>query len=169
MNTSNTDWTALQQAEDMAYFRADLCLYSPESYTLDEKRDICNEMVSSSKAILDAMREDFQAYPPEFRSKLRTAGYKDHDSTFCRPRSKPHRPVMHGAPTTRAPCQSLAQDHSQPSSAMRLRMDSLPSMCIILELYTTRSMTASASAPSPMRSCQPDGPYCEQSISDPLR
>ena len=100
---------------------------------------------------------------------LRTAGYKDHDSTFCRPRSKPHRPVMHGAPTTRAPCQSLAQDHSQPSSAMRLRMDSLPSMCIILELYTTRSMTASASAPSPMRSCQPDGPYCEQSISDPLR
>lgn len=102
-------------------------------------------------------------------SQLRTAGYKDHDSTFCRPRSKPHRPVMHGAPTTRAPCQSLAQDHSQPSSAMRLRMDSLPSMCIILELYTTRSMTASASAPSPMRSCQPDGPYCEQSISDPLR
>ena len=100
---------------------------------------------------------------------VRTAGYKDHDSTFCRPRSKPHRPVMHGAPTTRAPCQSLAQDHSQPSSAMRLRMDSLPSMCIILELYTTRSMTASASAPSPMRSCQPDGPYCEQSISDPLR
>ena len=47
MNTSNTDWTALQQAEDMAYFRADLCLYSPESYTLDAKRDICNEMVSN--------------------------------------------------------------------------------------------------------------------------
>lgn len=26
----------------MAYFRADLCLHSPESYTPDEKRDICN-------------------------------------------------------------------------------------------------------------------------------
>lgn len=35
-------WTEFQQAEDMAYFKADLCLYSPESYSLDEKRDICN-------------------------------------------------------------------------------------------------------------------------------
>ena len=69
MNTSNTDWTALQQAEDMAYFRADLCLYSPESYTLDAKRDICNEMVSSSKAILDAMRADFEQLPAGARSK----------------------------------------------------------------------------------------------------
>ena len=32
----------------MAYFRADLCLYSPESYTLEEKRDICNDMMSTS-------------------------------------------------------------------------------------------------------------------------
>ncbi len=24
-NASDTDWTALQQAEDMAYFKADLC------------------------------------------------------------------------------------------------------------------------------------------------
>lgn len=54
----------------MAYFRADLCLYSPESYTLEEKRDICNEMMGSSKAILDAMRADFEQLPPEARSKL---------------------------------------------------------------------------------------------------
>ena len=65
-------WTELQRAEDMAYFKADLCLYSPESYSLDEKRDICNEMISSSKTILDAMREDFQTYPPELCSKLLT-------------------------------------------------------------------------------------------------
>lgn len=70
-NTPNgTDWTALQQAEDMAYFRADLCLCSPESYTLEEKRDICNDMISSTKATLDAMRADFESYPPEIRSKL---------------------------------------------------------------------------------------------------
>ena len=31
---NDTTWTELQQAEDMAYFRADLCLYSSESYTL---------------------------------------------------------------------------------------------------------------------------------------
>lgn len=69
-NANATNWTAPLQAEDMAHFRADLCLYSPESYTLKEKRDICNEMVSSSKAVLDAMRADFERYPPESRSKL---------------------------------------------------------------------------------------------------
>ena len=63
-------WTALQQAEDIAYFRADLCLYSPESYTLEEKRDICNDMMGTSKAILDAMRADFEQLPTDARSKL---------------------------------------------------------------------------------------------------
>ena len=52
----------LAQTEDMAYFRADLCLYSPESYSLEEKKEICNDMMSTSKAVLDAMREDFQSY-----------------------------------------------------------------------------------------------------------
>ena len=47
-------WAELQQAEDMAYFRADLCCYSPESYSLDEKKEICNDMISTSKAVLDA-------------------------------------------------------------------------------------------------------------------
>ena len=54
----------------MAYFRADLCISSPESYSLDEKRDICNGMITSSKAMLDAMREDFEQLPPELRSRL---------------------------------------------------------------------------------------------------
>lgn len=56
----------------MAYFRADLCLHSPESYTFDENRDICNGMIESSKAILDAMCEDFLVCPPELRPKLLT-------------------------------------------------------------------------------------------------
>ncbi len=63
-------WTELQQAEDMAYFKADLCCYSPESYSLEEKKEICNEMVSSSKAMLDAMRADFEQLPADARSKL---------------------------------------------------------------------------------------------------
>lgn len=70
-NASDTDWTALQQAEDMAYFKADLCCYSPESYTLEEeKKEICNDMMTTSKALLDAMRTDFEQMPPEARSKL---------------------------------------------------------------------------------------------------
>ena len=53
-------WEELKQEEEMAYFRADICLYSPESYSLEEKKQICNDMMSTSKAVLDAMREDFE-------------------------------------------------------------------------------------------------------------
>ncbi len=63
-------WTELQQAEDMAYFRADLCCYSPESYTLDEKRAICNDIIITSKAVLDAMRADFEQLPADARNRL---------------------------------------------------------------------------------------------------
>ena len=56
---NQTNWEELRQAEEMAYFRADLCLYSPESYSLEEKKQICNDMMETSKATLDAMREDF--------------------------------------------------------------------------------------------------------------
>ena len=62
--------TELTQAEDMAYFRADLCCYSPESYSLEEKKEICNDLMSTSKAVLDAMREDFEQLPPDARAKL---------------------------------------------------------------------------------------------------
>ena len=80
---NDAKWIALQQAEDMAYFKADLCCYSPESYSLEEKREICNEMVSTSKAVLDACtpralcrafgpraRADFDQLPADARSKL---------------------------------------------------------------------------------------------------
>ncbi|MBE6480630.1 MAG: hypothetical protein E7Z98_09055 [Olsenella sp.] len=62
--------TELTQAEDMAYFRADLCIYSPESYSLDEKKEICNDMMATSKAMLDAMRNDFEQLLPVARAKL---------------------------------------------------------------------------------------------------
>ena len=71
MNTSNdAKWTELQQAEEMAYFRADLSLSSPDSYSLDEKREICNEMFSTSKAVLDAVRADFEQLPAEAKGKM---------------------------------------------------------------------------------------------------
>lgn len=50
--------------------RADLCIYSPESYSLDEKKVICNDMMATSKAVLDAMRNDFEQLPPVARTKL---------------------------------------------------------------------------------------------------
>lgn len=63
-------WEELRQDEEMAYFHADLCLSPPESYSLEEKKDICNGMMSTSKATLDAMRADFESMPPELRGKL---------------------------------------------------------------------------------------------------
>mgnify|MGYP006916174297 CR=1 FL=1 len=56
--TNDTRWEELRQAEAMAYFKADICLYSPESYSLDEKKTIRNDMMATSKAMLDAVRED---------------------------------------------------------------------------------------------------------------
>ena len=50
--------------------RADLCIYSPESYSLDEKKEICNDMMATSKAVLDAMRNDFEQLLPVARAKL---------------------------------------------------------------------------------------------------
>jgi len=42
----------LAHAEDMAYFRTDLCPYSPEGYSLEEKEEICNDMTNTRKEIL---------------------------------------------------------------------------------------------------------------------
>ena len=63
-------WEELRQAEGMAHFRADICCYSPESYTPEEKKEICNDMMATSKAVLDAMRENFEQLPPDARAKL---------------------------------------------------------------------------------------------------
>ena len=60
----------LIEDEAMAYFRADVCLGSPQSFSLEEKREICEQMESTSKAIEDAMKKDFEILPPEFRVKL---------------------------------------------------------------------------------------------------
>ncbi|MGQ5427090.1 hypothetical protein ACULPM_08685 [Thermophilibacter sp. ZX-H3] len=60
----------LIEDEAMAYFRADVCLGSPESFSLDERREICEQMECTNKAIEDAMKADFESLPPEFRVKL---------------------------------------------------------------------------------------------------
>ena len=63
-NTTNADWTALQQAEDMAYFKVDLRCHLPESYSLEEKREICNEIISTS------LHVDHLFLPPSVRPAL---------------------------------------------------------------------------------------------------
>lgn len=45
-----TDWKALEEAEDHAYFMAELMDISPESFTLEEKKRILRDMIASSSA-----------------------------------------------------------------------------------------------------------------------
>lgn len=80
--------------------------------------------------------------------RLRIARSNERRSTI---RRSPFRRLSSAlAPGTRYAC-----------PAMCLRIGSVPSMVITVDLYTMRSTTASAVACSPSRSCQPAGAYCE--------
>ena len=60
----------LCEDNELAFFRADVCLGSPQSFTLEEKAKICDDMEATNKAIEDAIRKDFEAMPPEFQARL---------------------------------------------------------------------------------------------------
>ena len=60
----------LVEEHEMAYFRGDLATSSPESYTLDEMREISKAMDESTAKMDAAMRTDFEAMPPEMKVKM---------------------------------------------------------------------------------------------------
>jgi len=68
--TTNTDWNELAERHEMAYFKADICLGSPQSYTLEEKKAIREEMDASTKAVDAALKRDFESLPPEAQDML---------------------------------------------------------------------------------------------------
>ena len=72
VNTMMTDeqWHALSEEHEIAYLRADICLGSPESYSLEEKKQICEEMAASTAEIDAALRADFEALPPIAQDKM---------------------------------------------------------------------------------------------------
>lgn len=65
-----TDWKALEDAEDRAYFMAELMDISPESFTLEEKKQILHDMVASSSAIENAMRDEFAELDEATQTRL---------------------------------------------------------------------------------------------------
>ena len=67
---SNTNWAQLAEEHEVAYLRADICIGSPESYTLDEKRKICEDMEASTAEVDAAMRADFESLPDFARKRL---------------------------------------------------------------------------------------------------
>ena len=64
------NWNELMEEHEIAYLRADVCLGSPQSFSLDEKRRICEDMDASTKAVDTAMRADFWSMPSEARSRM---------------------------------------------------------------------------------------------------
>ena len=62
--------TKLCEENELAFLRADVCLGSPQSFTLEEKAAICDEMEATNRAIEEAIRADFEALTPEFQGKL---------------------------------------------------------------------------------------------------
>ena len=63
-------WQDLAEEHELACFRADVCLGSPQSFSLEEKRQICEDMDASTKAVDAAMRADFWSLSAEARGKL---------------------------------------------------------------------------------------------------
>lgn len=60
----------LIEDNEIAFLHADICLGSPESYSLDEKRQICEEIDATNAAIDEAMRKDFLSLPPEGQAQM---------------------------------------------------------------------------------------------------
>ncbi len=63
-------WAQLIEENELAYFRAGVCLGSPESYSLEEKAGICSDMEETSARIDAAMKEDFEAMPPRMQARM---------------------------------------------------------------------------------------------------
>lgn len=58
-------WAALREGHEMAYFRGELATSSPQSYSIEEMREISEDMDVSTAKVEAAMRDDFNALPPQ--------------------------------------------------------------------------------------------------------
>ena len=67
---SDEEIRQLKEEHEMAYFRGDLATSSPESYSIDEMREISEAMDASTAKVDAAMRADFETMPPEMKVKM---------------------------------------------------------------------------------------------------
>lgn len=66
--TTDKQWQEMLEEHELAYFRADLALSSPQSYSIEEKAAICDQMAASTAEVDAAMKADFETLP-EFAQK----------------------------------------------------------------------------------------------------
>ena len=67
---TEAEWAQLKEEHEIAYLRGDIATSSPESYTLDEMREISAGMDESTAKVDAAIREDFNALPPEAQARM---------------------------------------------------------------------------------------------------
>lgn len=67
---SEEEYRQLMEDHAVAYFKADLALSDPESYSIEEKREINEGMRESTEKVDRALREDFESMPPEMRRRM---------------------------------------------------------------------------------------------------
>ena len=67
---TSQEWQALVEEHEMAYFRGELATSSPESYNIEEMREISAAMDESTAKAEAAMREDFNAMPPQAQARM---------------------------------------------------------------------------------------------------
>ena len=94
-----TDWKTLIEAEDHAYFMGELVLMSPDSFTLEEKKQILQSMEKESSEIENGLREHFRTLDEVAQTRLLdslgASGYRNRDwwrkmlMEFPRHREKP--------------------------------------------------------------------------------
>ena len=68
--TTSEQWMKLMEEHEIAYLRGDLATSSPQSYTLDEKRQICERMEASTTDIDAALKADFWSMPADARNRM---------------------------------------------------------------------------------------------------
>ena len=67
---SEEEYRRMLEDHEVAYFRADLALSDPESYSPEEKAEIIEGMRESTEKVDRALREDFESMPPEMRRRM---------------------------------------------------------------------------------------------------
>ena len=92
MNHSAADIEAMCELEDYSHFRAELVEISPQSFTLEELKEILGDMIRSKVALEDSMREHFATLGEiEQTQLLDMLGASD-----CKDRDWWHRMLMDG-------------------------------------------------------------------------
>ena len=70
ISSDSIKFDAIIEESEMVFLRADVCIGSPQSFNLDEKRAICEGIDAVNAKAEQAMREDFNALPPQAQARM---------------------------------------------------------------------------------------------------